>query len=90
MTKSELVVSMVQKSELKKKDVEAALNSLLEVIKESLVKGEPVNMVGFGKFEAVQKKERTGHNPNTMEKITIAAKRVPKFKFSPLVKQAVK
>ena len=51
MNKAELVAAVAEKTNSTKKDAEAAINALLETIEESLVKGNKVQIIGFGTFE---------------------------------------
>ncbi len=90
MNKAELVASMAEKSELSKKDAEKALNGLVESVKEALVEGEKVQLVGFGSFEVRERAERKGRNPQTREEIIIPASKVPVFKVGKALKDAVK
>lgn len=62
-----------------KKTVAAITASVLETIQEAVVAGEAVQFQGFGTFKAVERAERTGHNPQTGESINIPACRAPKF-----------
>ena len=89
MNKTELVAEIAAKSNLTKKDAEAALKAFTEVVTEELVKGEKVALVGFGTFETVAKPERIGRNPKTNEKMTIAASKAPKFKAGKALKDQV-
>ena len=52
MNKAELVAAMAEKTELSKKDAEAALKAFTDVVAEELKKGEKIQLVGFGTFEA--------------------------------------
>ena len=52
-----------------------ALNATTEVIKNALVEGEKIQLVGFGTFSVNERPEREGINPSTKEKIKIAAKK---------------
>jgi len=61
----------------------------MESIKETLEKGEKVQLVGFGTFEARQRKARTGRNPKTNEPLHIPAKRVPGFRVGKEFSEAV-
>ena len=65
MNKSEFIQAMSEKSGLTVKDATTALNATLEVIQESLQKGESVSLVGFGTFEVKERAARTGRNPQT-------------------------
>lgn len=73
-----------------KKDAEVALASTLEAITEALKEGDKVQLVGFGTFETRERAAREGRNPQTGEKITIAATTSPVFKAGKALKDAVK
>ena len=62
-----------------KKEAQAAVDSLLGSITQSLKKGEDVTLVGFGTFKVVKRKARKGRNPMTGEPIKIKASKSPKF-----------
>ncbi|GIU02197.1 transcriptional regulator [Shewanella sairae] len=89
MTKTELVAKMIEKSELSKKEVEAALNALIGTITETLKADEEITLVGFGTFKVSKRAERVGRNPRTGEPLTIAAANVPSFKAGKTLKDAV-
>ena len=90
MNKAELLASMAEKSELSKKDAEKALNAFLETVEEALVKGEKVQLVGFGTFESRARTAREGRNPrNPEEVIKIPASKAPVFKAGKSLKEAV-
>ena len=89
MNKTELVAAMAEKAELSKKDAEKALKAFTDVIAAELVKGEKVQLVGFGTFEVSEREAREGRNPLTGEKITIAASKNPKFKAGKALKDMV-
>ena len=80
MNKAELIASIAEKSNLTKKDAEAALNAFMGSVEESLAAGNKVQLVGFGTFEVRERKAREGRNPRTKETITIPASTVPVFK----------
>ena len=82
MNKTELIAAVAEQAELSKKDAEKALKAFTDVIAAELVKGEKVQLVGFGTFE-VSEREATG------EKITIAASKNPKFKAGKALKDMV-
>ncbi|MBW2557508.1 MAG: integration host factor subunit alpha [Deltaproteobacteria bacterium] len=56
--------------------------SVLEIIKQSLVKGEEVKISGFGKFYVIDKKARNGRNPHTGEHMIIEPRRIVSFRYS--------
>ena len=90
MNKAELIAAAAEKAELSKKDTEAAVNALVEVITKALKKGDKVQLVGFGSFETRKRAARVGRNPRTKETIKIAASKVPTFKAGKALKDAVK
>ncbi|MCI7085445.1 MAG: HU family DNA-binding protein [bacterium] len=89
MNKTELVALVAEKSGLTKKDAEAAVSATLDVIVDSIAKGEKVQFVGFGTFEQRVRNERTGCDPRTGKTITIPASKVPAFKAGRAFKDAV-
>ncbi|MBR2406129.1 MAG: HU family DNA-binding protein [Clostridia bacterium] len=89
MNKVELVASVAEKAGLSKKDAEKAVAAVLESIVGAVAKGEAVQLVGFGTFEARAREARQGINPKTKEAITIAATTVPAFKAGKAFKDAV-
>jgi DNA-binding protein HU-beta len=80
MIKSELIISIAEKSSLTKLDSEAVLKGMIESIEETVAKGEKVQLVGFGTFQPRTRAARMGRNPRTKEEISIAASTVPVFK----------
>jgi DNA-binding protein HU-beta len=80
MTKQQLIEQVAAKTELGKAEVEAAVDSILELITETLRSNERVDLRGFGSFVVKDRKERQGRNPRTGETITIAAKRDASFR----------
>ena len=65
MNKGELVAALAAKTEMTKKESEAALNGILDVIAASMAKGEKVQLIGFGTFEAKNRPARVARNPRT-------------------------
>jgi DNA-binding protein HU-beta len=80
MNRTELVDKMAEATGLSRKDSAAALEAALDAIGDALAGGDKVSLVGFGTFEARQRAARDGFNPQSGEKIKIAAKTVPAFK----------
>lgn len=90
MNKAELVAAVAAKTGFTKKDAEAAINAFLETVEKSLVKGEKVQLIGFGTFETRKRKAREGRNPRKPEEtIKIAASKAPVFKAGKALKDAV-
>ena len=80
MNKTELAAAVAAKTELSKKDAEAAVNAVLASITDALAEGDKVALVGFGTFSVMERAGRVGINPATKKPIQIAAKKVAKFK----------
>jgi len=89
MNKTELVATIVEKTELSKKDAEKAVKAFTEVVADELKKGEKIQLVGFGTFEVADRPAREGRNPKTGETMTIAASKTPKFKAGKALKDMV-
>ncbi len=89
MNKPELVKAIADKTELSQKQVELSLNGFIDVVKETLAKGDNINLVGFGSFEVRERAARTGRNPSTGEEIQIAAAKIPAFKVGKGLKEAI-
>ena len=89
MNKTELIAAVAAKTGLTKKDAEKVVNATIDSITESLVNGDKVNVSGFGIFEVKTRAERTGRNPRTNENITIPAAKLPAFKASKTLKDAI-
>ena len=89
MNKSELIAAIAAKTGATKKDAEATLNAFIDVVTESLVKGDKVQLVGFGSFEVRKRAARKGRNPQTKEEIKIPASKAPVFKAGKALKELV-
>ncbi len=89
MNKAELVAAIAEKTELSKKDSEKALKAFVDVVTEELMKGEKIQLVGFGTFEVSERAAREGRNPQTGKTMKIAACKAPKFKAGKQLKDAL-
>ena len=89
MNKSDLIAAMAAKTNETKKDAEASLNAFTDVVTESLVKGDKIQLVGFGSFEVRKRAARKGRNPQTKEEIKIPASKAPVFKAGKALKDLV-
>ncbi|PHS19666.1 MAG: DNA-binding protein HU [Kangiella sp.] len=89
MNKSELVDAIASGADISKASAGRALDSVIETITESLKKGDPVALVGFGTFSVKDRAARQGRNPQTGATIQIPAARVPGFKAGKGLKEAV-
>lgn len=86
MNKTELINAVADKTQLSKKDAEAAITATVEAIAEALTREEKVQLVGFGSFEVKKRAARIGRNPKTKEAIEIPASKAPVFKPSKALK----
>ena len=89
MTKAELVVNVAEKAGLNRRDSEKAVAAVFDTIKQALIEGDKVQLIGFGTFENRTRSARTGRNPRTGEPIDIAASKLPSFKSGKGLKEAV-
>ena len=89
MNKTELIAAVAEKAELSKKDAEKAVKAFTDVVTEELVKGEKVQLVGFGNFEVSARAARVARNPETGEPMNVEASKTPKFKAGKALKDAV-
>lgn len=89
MNKTELVAAIAEKTELSKKDSEAALKAFIDVVTEELKNDGKVQLVGFGTFEVAKRAAREGINPLTKEPMSIPASKAPKFKAGKALKETV-
>ena len=80
---------VASKSGLSKKDAGQALNAFLAAVEEALVKGDAVQVIGFGTFEVRKRPARSGRNPQTGKKIKIKASKAPAFRAGKALKDAV-
>jgi DNA-binding protein HU-beta len=90
VTKSEFVDQVAAESGLSKGDAGTAVDAVLTVIEGTLRRGGEVSFTGFGKFSVADRGARQGVNPQTGERIQIAASRVPRFSAGSALKKAVK
>ena len=90
MTKGEFVDAVANESGLGKAEAGKAVDAQLKVIEETLSRGGEINFTGFGKFTVAERGARQGVNPQTGERIEIAASKVPRFSAGSALKSAVK
>ncbi len=90
MNKTELIAALAEKAGLNKRDAEKALNAFTDVVTDTLIKGDKVQLVGFGSFEVKDRAARTARNPRTGDELTVPASKAPIFKAGKALKDAVK
>ncbi len=89
MTKANLIEKVSRAVELSRKDSEVIVETVLEGIVKSLRTGEKIEIRGFGSFRTRERKARVGRNPKTGARVEVPAKRIPYFKPSKELKDAV-
>ncbi len=80
MNKGEFIDRLADKSNLTKKEARKLLDGVLDLIQSTLLEGEEVKLVGFGKFAVRARKASSRINPQTKRPIQVEAKVVPLFK----------
>jgi DNA-binding protein HU-beta len=90
VTKAEFVDQVARESGLQKGDAGKCVDAVLDTITEVLSRGGEINFTGFGKFSVADRGARQGVNPQTGERIQIAATKVPRFSAGSALKSAVK
>ena len=80
MTKAEIVAEIAQKTGIEKVAIQATIESFMDVVKDSLTKGENVYLRGFGSFIIKKRAEKTGRNISKNTTIIIPAHNIPAFK----------
>ena len=89
MNKSELIEHIAKNADISKAQATRALDETMGAIKQTLRRGGAVNLLGFGSFRVGRRAARTGRNPLTGAALKIKAQKVPKFKPSKALKDAV-
>lgn len=81
MTRSELIQRLADKNpHLFQRDVEKIVDRVFEEITQALIRGDRIELRGFGAFSVKERDARTGRNPRTGENVKVEAKRLPFFK----------
>ena len=86
MNKSELVRKVAEGAGLNAESAKKALDATIAAVKEALVAGDKVQLVGFGTFEVSSRAAREGRNPQSGKPMQIAASKAPKFKAGKALK----
>lgn len=89
MNKGELIDTVANKADVTKKQADSIISATIETIMEAVAGDDKVTLVGFGSFEARNRKAREGRNPKTNEKMNIPATKVPAFSAGKLFKEKV-
>ena len=89
MNKGELIDTVANKADVTKKQADSIISATIETIMEAVAGDDKVTLVGFGSFEARNRKAREGRNPKTNEKMSIPATKVPAFSAGKLFNEKV-
>ncbi len=90
MTKSELIARLAERfPQLVAKDADYAVKMMLDAMSEALVRGDRIEIRGFGSFALNYRPPRTGRNPKSGEKVSVPAKWVPHFKAGKELRERV-
>jgi DNA-binding protein HU-beta len=90
MNKKELIDAVAAKTGAPRTDADRVAAALIEVISDTLKRGDSVSLPGFGTFEVRERPAYTGRNPRTEQPLQIAASKIPAFKPGASLKTAVK
>lgn len=90
MDKKELVVRVADQTGLSKRSASNAVNSVFQIISDTLAKEEPVRIFSFGSFEVRNCAPRTGRDPRSKMPIQIPARKSPAFRASSALKQRLR
>ncbi len=89
MNKTELIERIAEQADVPTSEAQRYFEVFEQVVTETLKGGDEVRITGFGKFSVKERKAREGRNPQTGEKMKIAASRVPSFSAGNALKEAV-
>ena len=89
MNRSDLINSLKDKVALSRKDAGKVVDTFFDALKETLSKGDRVEIRGFGSFSVKSYKPYVGRNPKTGEKINVTSKKLPFFKVGKELKEMV-
>jgi integration host factor subunit alpha len=87
MTKGDIVECIYEKVGFSKKEASDLVESIFEIMKDHLGRGEKVKISGFGNFIVNTKQPRKGRNPQTGDEIVISGRRVLTFKSSHVLRK---
>ena len=89
MNRSQLLNAFAERTDMSRKEADAQLTSLVELITETVARGEDVAISGFAKFRRIDRPARMARNPATGEQVRVAAKRVARITPLKAFKDAV-
>ena len=89
MNKTELMEAIAERAAVPKNEAQRYLDAFEDVVSDVLKSGDEIQITGFGKFYVREQKAREGRNPQTGEKMTIPARKVPTFSAGNSLKESV-
>jgi len=89
LTKEKMISRLQTQAGLSKQDSRAAVEKVLDIMKDTLSRGEDLLISGFGKFSVKQKNARRGRNPQTKENLILRARKVVVFKTSGVLRNLI-
>ena len=89
MTKSQLIEALAQNQDLPLKTAASIVNTILDTMIETLVKGENIELRGFGSFTVREYETYTGRNPKTGVQISVKPKKLPFFKVGKELRESI-
>ncbi len=89
MTKADLIEEVSRLAEVTRKDSEVIVETIFDSVVRALRSGDKIEIRGFGSFRTRQRKPRIGRNPKTGDRVEVPAKKIPFFKPSKELKNAV-
>ncbi len=90
MTKSELIARLAERfPQLVAKDADFAVKMILDAMTDALVRGDRIEIRGFGSFALNYRPPRVGRNPKSGDKVSVPAKWVPHFKAGKELRERV-
>lgn len=89
MIKADLINKMAKKMSIARQEAETGVNIFFDILKEALLRGEEIELRGFGSFRFRKRSSRSGRNPRTGEPVKVPPKKVLYFKPSKLLKEMI-
>ncbi len=89
MNKSDLVNALAREAQLPVRKTEEIVNLAFEIMSRTLIKGDRIEIRGFGSFELREYEDYTGRNPKTGKKIAVSSKKLPFFKVGKELREKV-
>ncbi|MFQ6068919.1 MAG: HU family DNA-binding protein [Candidatus Aminicenantales bacterium] len=89
MIKADLVNKISKEMKISRQEAETGVNLFFQAMKEALLRGEEIELRGFGSFRFRRRSARSGRNPRTGEKVEVPPKKVLYFKPSKLLKEMI-